>query len=185
MEPQSRHADAHAGEVENLLDGNGRCENDQVLKEARESLRGIRRSLEERMAQWVDRRESMRRPLLTVEECFTKVKAGEMSDTDARNAVTLEIEEAYRFEQLMGNVHPYETPFRLFTCAMDWEFGEELNDSEGSLADQMKMWEQDELRKMQEQGLGHQSPFTQRRTMNGTARKKIWTWAGCMRCSGD
>jgi hypothetical protein len=47
----------------------------------------------------------------------------------------------------------YETPFRLFTWALDWAFGEELNDNEVSLADQMRLWEQDELRKIQEEGL--------------------------------
>jgi hypothetical protein len=129
----------------------------------RDALRWIRRSLEERRAQWVDRRERTRK-LSTVEECFRKVKAGEISETDARNEVAcLEIEEAYRFEQLMGNVHTYEPPFRLFIWAMDWAFGEELNDSEVSLADQMRMWEQDELRKMREEGI--RSPFTQWRTM--------------------
>jgi hypothetical protein len=51
---------------------------------------------------------------------------------------------------------------------MDWAFGEELNDSEVSLVDQMRMWEQDELRKMQEEGT--RSPFTQWRTVNEALR---------------
>jgi hypothetical protein len=88
-----------------------------------------------------------------------------MSDTDARNeAACLEIEEEFRFEQLMGNTHRYEVPFRLFTWAMDWAFGDEWNDGEVSLADQMRMWEQDELGKMQEEGIRIQ--FTQWRTRN-------------------
>jgi hypothetical protein len=89
----------------------------------------------------------------------------EMSESDARNEVAcLEIEEAYRFEQLAGNIHTSETPFRLFIWAMDWAFNEEINDSEVSLADQMRLWEQDELRKMQEEGI--RSQFTQWRAMN-------------------
>jgi hypothetical protein len=40
---------------------------------------------------------------------------------------------------------------------MDWAFGEEMNDSEVSLADQMRLWEQDGLREMQEEGI--RSPF--------------------------
>jgi hypothetical protein len=108
-----------------------------------------------------------------VEEYVTKVKAGEMTSTEARNAMPcLEIGEAFRFEQLMGFVHTYETPFRLFTWAMDWAFGEERNDGEVSLADQMKMWEQDKLRKMQEDGLASRSPFTQWRTMNGPVEEE-------------
>jgi hypothetical protein len=89
-----------------------------------------------------------------------------MSDTEARSAVAcLEIEKALRFEQLMGFVHTYETPFRLFTWALDWAFGDELNDNEVSLADQMRLWERDELRNMHEEGL---RPFTKWRTVPGT-----------------
>jgi hypothetical protein len=44
-------------------------------------------------------------------------------------------------------------------------------DNEVSLADQMKLWEQDELRKMQEDGLSRQSPFTQWRTVTGTVEE--------------
>jgi hypothetical protein len=51
----------------------------------------------------------------------------------------LEIEEAFRFECFMGFVQTYETPFGLFRWAMDLAFGEELNDGEVSLADQMRM----------------------------------------------
>jgi hypothetical protein len=108
---------------------------------------------------------------LTVEECFRKVRAGEMSESDARNEVAcLEIEEAYRFEQLMGNTHTHETPFRLFVWEMDWAFGEEMNDSEVLLADQMRGWEQEQLRKMQEEGI--LSPFTQWRTVNEEVEKE-------------
>jgi hypothetical protein len=53
----------------------------------------------------------------------------------------------------MGYTQTYETPLMLFTWALDWAFGEELNEGEVSLADQMRMWEQDELRKMQEERL--------------------------------
>jgi hypothetical protein len=72
----------------------------------------------------------------------------------------------------MGYTWAYETPFRLFTWAMDWAFGEELSDSEVSLPDQMKMWEQDELRKMQKEGLSHRSPFRQGRAMTGTVEEQ-------------
>jgi hypothetical protein len=78
--------------------------------------------------------------LVTVEECVEKVRKGEMSSTEARNALLdLEIEEAFRFEQLSGFVHAYETPLRLFTWALDWTFGEDQNESEFSLADEMRM----------------------------------------------
>jgi hypothetical protein len=123
-EPESRLADAHEDEVENLLDGNGKNVDDQSLSEERERLRGIRGPLAERRVQWMDRRDRMRTSPDVVER-FVKVKMGEMSDTDARNEVAgLEIEEEFRFEQLMGNTYRYEVPFRLFTCAMDWAFGE-------------------------------------------------------------
>jgi hypothetical protein len=60
---------------------------------------------------------------------------GEMSETEARNEVAcLEIEEAFRFEQLMGNVHRYEPGYRVFTWAMDWAFDEATNDDESPLA---------------------------------------------------
>jgi hypothetical protein len=77
-----------------------------------------------------------------------KVRTGELSDTDARNEVAcLEIEETFRFEQLMGNIHRYEPAFRVFTWAWDWAFGEETNEDEIPLAVQMRMWEEHELRK--------------------------------------
>jgi hypothetical protein len=53
--------------------------------------------------------------------------------------------------------------------ALDWAFCAELNDNEVPLAEQMRLWEQDELRKMQEEGL---SPFTRGRTVNGTVEEQ-------------
>jgi hypothetical protein len=104
-----------------------------------------------------------------VAEFFTKVKTGELDENFARNEVgALAIEEAFRFEQLMGNVHRYEPGYRVFTWAMDWAFGEEANDDEIPLAVQMRLWEEDEARKMQEEGI--RSPFTQWRTING----EVW-----------
>jgi hypothetical protein len=47
---------------------------------------------------------------------------------------------------------------------MDWAFSEETPDDEIPLAVQMRLWEEDELRKMQEEGI--RSPFTQWRTRN-------------------
>jgi hypothetical protein len=119
----------------------------------------------------MDRRDRVRTSP-AVAERFVSVKLGEMSDTDARNEIAcLTIEEAFRFEQLMGNVIRYETTFREFTWVMDWAFGEELLDGEISLAEKMGMWEQDELRKMQEEGIW--SPFTQWRTRNEEYRNKV------------
>jgi hypothetical protein len=86
-----------------------------------------------------------------VAEYFTKVKTGELEENFARNEVgTLEIEEAYRFEQLVGNVDRYEPGFRVFTWAMDWAFGEETNDDEIPLAVQMSLWEEDARGKISE-----------------------------------
>jgi hypothetical protein len=92
-EPQIRHADAHVSEVENLLDGNGKSEDDQGIQEARESLRGTRRSLEERREQWVNRRTWGTRPLLAVEECVVRVRAGELTRVDARDILDVSIED--------------------------------------------------------------------------------------------
>jgi hypothetical protein len=64
-----------------------------------------------------------------------ETKAGEMTRTKARNILDVEIEEAFQYEPLMGFVHTYEAPFRLFTWALDWAFGEDQNESEVSLAD--------------------------------------------------
>jgi hypothetical protein len=83
----------------------------------------------------------------------------------ARNEVrALEIEEALRFEQLMGNTYRYDPGYRVFTWAMDWAFDEARNEDEIPLAVQMRLWEEDERRKMQEEGI--RSPFTQWRTRN-------------------
>jgi hypothetical protein len=76
----------------------------------------------------------------------------------------LEIEEAFRFEQLMGNTVTFEPGYRVFTWAMDWAFDEARNEDEIPLAVQMRMWEEDEMLKMQEEGI--RSPFTQWRTLN-------------------
>jgi hypothetical protein len=157
-ELESRLADAHEGEVGNLLVGNGKDVDNQDELVERERLRGVRRSLAKRRIQWIDRRDRMR-TTPAVAECFVRVRLGEMSDTNARNEVAcLEIEEAFRFEQLMGNTYRYEPGFRVFTWAMDWAFSEEANNDEIPLAVQMRMWEEDGLRKMQEEGI--RSPFT-------------------------
>jgi hypothetical protein len=100
-----------------------------------------------------------------VAERFVRVRTGEMSETDARNElVELSFEDWFRFEQFMGNTTRIEPAFRVFTWAMDWASGEETNDDEIPLAVQMKMWEEDELGKMQKDGI--RSPFTQWRTRN-------------------
>jgi hypothetical protein len=90
---------------------------------------------------------------------------GEMDENDARNEVAcLKIEEAFRFEQLMGNTFTYEPGYMVFTWAMDWAFDEARNEDEIPLAVQMRLWEEDERRKMQEEGI--RSPFTQWRARN-------------------
>jgi hypothetical protein len=163
-EPESRLADAHEGEVENLLEGNGKNVDDRSQFEERERVRGVRRSLAERRIQWLDRRDRMRTTPVVV-ECSTKVKMGEMDENDARNEVAcLKIEEAFRFEQLMGNTFTYEPGYRVFTWAMDWAFNEAINEELVPLAVQMRLWEEDEMRKMQEEG--SRSPFTKWRTGN-------------------
>jgi hypothetical protein len=134
------------------------------ISQRRERVRGVRRSLAERRIQWLDRRDRMR-TTPAVAECFTKVKMGESDENEARNEVAcLEIEEAFRFEQLMGNVFTYEPGYRVFTWEMDWAFDEASNDDEIPLAVQMRLWEEDERRKMQEEGI--RSPFTKWRTRN-------------------
>jgi hypothetical protein len=99
-----------------------------------------------------------------------------MTRVEARNIWDTNIEEAFRFEQLMGYTPTYETPFRLFTWALDWAFGEELNDGEISLSDQMRMWERDELRIFRKRGW-----VGSRKGRQGLARmkNKVWTWAAC------
>jgi hypothetical protein len=90
-----------------------------------------------------------------VAECFMRVKMGELDENDARNVVgALEIEEAFRFEQLMGNTFRYEPGHRVFTWALDLAFDVATNDDEIPLAVQMRLWEKDE---MQEKGI--RSPF--------------------------
>jgi hypothetical protein len=54
-EPESRLADAHEGEGDNLLDGNGKDVDNQEESEERESLRGTRQSIAERRIQWIYR----------------------------------------------------------------------------------------------------------------------------------
>jgi hypothetical protein len=162
-EPESCLADAHEGEVEDLLEGNGKNVDHRSQFEERERVRGVRRSLAERRIQWLDRRDRMR-TTPAVAECFTRVKMGELDENDARNEVaSLEIEKAFRFEQLMGNTFTYEPGYTVFTWAMDWAF-DEANDDEVPLAVQMRLWEEDEKRKMHEEGI--RSPFTQWRTRN-------------------
>jgi hypothetical protein len=151
-------------EVENLLDGNGKNVEVQRQFEERERVRGVRRSLAERRIQWLDRRDRMRTTPAVVER-FMKVTMGELDEYEARNEVAcLEIEEAFRFEQLMGNVVALEPAFRVFTWAMDWAFVESADEDEIPLAVQMRLWEEDERRKMQEEGF--RSPFTQWRVRN-------------------
>jgi hypothetical protein len=112
-ESESRHADACVGSVENISDGNGKSVNDQCWKESQESLRGIRRSLEERREQWVNRRVRGFGPLVTVEKCVNKMMDGEMSETEARNAMAcFDIDEEFRFWRLMGFTQTHETAFR-------------------------------------------------------------------------
>jgi hypothetical protein len=96
-------------------------------------------------------------------ERYVKVALGEMADEDAQRELSfLSFEDWFRFEQLMGNTSRIEPTFRVFTWAMDWAFSEEANDDEIPLPVQMRMWEEDELRKMQEEGI--RSLFTQWRT---------------------
>jgi hypothetical protein len=64
----------------------------------------------------------------------------------------------------MGNTFTYEPGYRVFTWAMDLAFNEATNEEEIPLAMQMRLWEEDERRKMQEEGI--RSPFTQRRARN-------------------
>jgi hypothetical protein len=63
----------------------------------------------------------------------------------------------------MGNTFHYEPGYRVLTWAMDWAFSEETDEEEIPLAVQMRLWEEDERRKMQEEGI--RSPFTQWRTV--------------------
>jgi hypothetical protein len=161
--PESRLADAHEGEVKNRLDGNGKNVDDQDESAEREGWRGTRRSIEERRIQCIDQRDRMRTPPATT-ECFLKVQLGELDADDARHIlVDLSFDDWFRFEQLMGNTLVVEPAFRVFTWAMDWAFDEAMND-EIPLAVQMRLWEEDERRKMQEEGI--RSPFTQWRTRN-------------------
>jgi hypothetical protein len=64
----------------------------------------------------------------------------------------------------MGCVVTVEPAFRVFTWAMDWAFEESTSEEEIPLAVQMRLWEEDEKRKMQEEGI--RSPFTKWRARN-------------------
>jgi hypothetical protein len=67
-----------------------------------------------------------------------------MTTMEARNAlVDVDLEEAYRFGRLMGFTHAIETPFQLFTRALDWAF------EQGEQEIPLEEW--DELRKIQEE----------------------------------
>jgi hypothetical protein len=148
-EPESRQADAHEGEGMNMLVGDGKDAVDQVHLEEKER----KRSSAERIIQKLDQRDEMV-TTPAVEECFVRVKMRELDEYDARNEVAcLEIEQAFRFEQLMGNTVTFEPGYRVFTWALDWTFDEAMNEEEIPLAVQMRMWEEDEMRKMQEEGL--------------------------------
>jgi hypothetical protein len=70
----------------------------------------------------------------------------------------------------MGNTVTFEPGYRVFTWALDWAFDEAMNEEEIPLAVLMKMWEEDEMRKMQEEGL--RSPLTHWRTLNVEEQEK-------------
>jgi hypothetical protein len=82
-----------------------------------------------------------------------------MTTTEARNAlIDVEIEEAFQAEQWTGFTQTNELPCQAFTWALDWAF--ERDEHENPLAEQMKLWEQNELRKIREEdkrssGLSH------------------------------
>jgi hypothetical protein len=159
-EPESRQADAYEGEGVSMLVGEGKRVDDQIQSEEREE----KRSSAEKTIQKLDQRDkTVTTP--AVAECFVRVKTGELNEDDARNEVAgLEIEEAFRFEQLMGNTVTFEPGYRVFTWALDWAFDEATNDEEIPLAVQMRMWEEDEMRKMQEES--RRSPFIRWQTRN-------------------
>jgi hypothetical protein len=77
----------------------------------------------------------------------------EMTTTEARNTlIDVDIEEALRFAPLVGFTHTYETPIWFFTWALDWAFGrDQVDEQEIPLEEQLRMWEKDELRKIQEE----------------------------------
>jgi hypothetical protein len=163
-EPESRHADAYEGEGVNMLVGNGKSVDDQAQSEEREREREEKRSSAKRLIQRMDQRDRTE-TTPEVAKCFVRVQMGELDEYEARNEVAcLEIEEAFRFEQLMGNTVTFEPGYRVFTWAMVWAFDVARNEDEIPLAVQMRLWEEDEMRRMEEEG--GRSPFTQWRTMN-------------------
>jgi hypothetical protein len=161
-ETESRLADAHEAEVESSLKGSGEDVEVRSKLEGNDEEKEGRRTQAERRIQELDQRDQTK-TTPAVAECFTKVMMRELDEYDARNEVaSLEIEEAFRFEQLMGNTTTYEPGYRVFTWAMDWAFDEATNEDEIPLAVQMRLWEEDERRKMKEERT--QSSFTQWRT---------------------
>jgi hypothetical protein len=94
--------------------------------------------LEERRVQWVNRLERVQ---YSAEQYVQQVRAREMSITEVRDELT-DIEEAYKFEQMMGNVFEYGHELDL-----DWEldFAQSREEEDIPLAVTMRLWEQGEL----------------------------------------
>jgi hypothetical protein len=104
-----------------------------LSRELNEGLRGIRRTLDESRTQWANRRQ--RTSTYTEEECPRMVKLGRMAITDERNALG-DLEEAYRFEALLGQVQEFRSNLELDLIP---------EDGGASLPDWMRISEQDEF----------------------------------------
>jgi hypothetical protein len=144
---ESRLADTHIGKATNLDEvGN----DEQRMKELADGLREIKMALDEMRAEWAMKPQNVTG--LSAEECFMQLKAGQMTDTEAR--MTLfdgeSEEEAFRFEQLMGNT--YMAPMdRVDDLVENWRRNQDDERLVEDLAGLMRYWEQDELNRIREE----------------------------------
>jgi hypothetical protein len=95
-EPGNRRADAFVGVVDYLVEGlDDKQRLGELLRDLSVGLRGIRRTLEERKTQWVDRRRRV--TVISAEECVRSVRAGQMTMTEARNELMNAEDEGHRW----------------------------------------------------------------------------------------
>jgi hypothetical protein len=98
----------------------------------------------------------------SAEECVKKVTAGQMTVTEARN-------ELARMEQLMGYVCTCRQP-----VYWNWNLTA-IQEEEGiSMAEQVRIWEQDKLRKMPEEH--ERSSRSSHVDVGGSAAQELDQW---------
>jgi hypothetical protein len=144
--PDSRQNDTFESVIASSQSLAGEAEFNQGVEEFSRRMEENRRggkSEEDRREQWLDRREGARSERIVHTGGFSAqmVRAGRISLADARNAaVDLEIEEMRRMEVILGFVQVYPRN-------IDWDLIPEEEEEDIPLAEQMRLWEQDEREK--------------------------------------